>query len=72
VVSAKFGNFSVLVFIGFFASAISLFDAQGSRVIIVIVHVGAVKIYVVSAVEALKEKKSGYETQFTTKIGGKN
>jgi hypothetical protein len=39
-------------------------NAQGgSRVIIVVVQVGAVKIYV-AAVEALKEK--GDETQFTT------
>jgi hypothetical protein len=28
------------------------------------------KIYV-AALEALKEKERGYETQFTTKIGGK-
>jgi hypothetical protein len=33
----------------------SAFNAQGSRVNIVVVHVGAVKIYV-TAVEALKEK----------------
>jgi hypothetical protein len=31
------------------------FDAQGSRVIIIVVQVGTVKIYV-AAVEALKEK----------------
>jgi hypothetical protein len=29
-----------------------------------------VKIYV-AAVEALRKKERGYETQFTTKIGGK-
>jgi hypothetical protein len=40
------------------------------RVIIVVVQVGAVKIFV-AAVEALKRKERGYETQFTTKIGGK-
>jgi hypothetical protein len=40
------------------------------RVIIVIVRVGAVKIYV-AAVEALRKKERGDETQFTTKIGGK-
>jgi hypothetical protein len=39
-------------------------------VIIVVVQVGAVKIYVV-AVEALRKKEIGDETQFTTKIGGK-
>ncbi len=36
----------------------------------VIVQVGAVKIYVL-AVEALREKERGEETQFTTKIDGK-
>jgi hypothetical protein len=40
------------------------------RVIIVIVQVGAVKKYV-AAVEALRKKERGDETQFTTKIGGK-
>jgi hypothetical protein len=39
-------------------------------VIIVVVHVGAVKIYVASK-EALRKKERGDETQFTTKIGGK-
>jgi hypothetical protein len=34
------------------------FNAQGSRVFIVIVQVGAVKIYV-AAVEALKKKERG-------------
>jgi hypothetical protein len=48
----------------------SAFNAQGSRIIIVIVQVGAVKIYV-AAVEALRKKERGDETQFTTKIGGK-
>jgi hypothetical protein len=46
-------------------------DAQVSRVIIVLVHVGAVKIYVAS-VEALRKRdrergSQQYETQFTTK-----
>ncbi len=45
------------------------FNAQGSRVILVLVVVG-LKIYV-AAVEALRKKERGYETQFTTKIGGK-
>jgi hypothetical protein len=40
------------------------------RVIIVVVQVGAVKIYVV-AVEALKKKEREDDIQFTTKIGGK-
>jgi hypothetical protein len=40
------------------------------RVIIAVVQVGAVKIYV-AAVEALRKKERRYETQFTTKIGGK-
>jgi hypothetical protein len=44
----------------------SAFDAQGSRVIIVDVHIDAVKIYVAAA-----KKERGDETQFTTKIGGK-
>ncbi len=49
----------------------SIFNAQGSRVILVVVQVGAVKIYV-TAVEALRKKeREEYETQFTTKIGGK-
>jgi len=48
----------------------SAFIAQRLRVIIVIVQVGAVKIYV-AAVEALGKKERGDETQFTTKIGGK-
>jgi hypothetical protein len=48
----------------------SVFYAQGSRIIIVLVQIGAVKIYV-AAVEALRKKERGDETQFTTKIGGK-
>jgi hypothetical protein len=46
------------------------FRAQVSRVIIVVVQVGAVKIYV-PAVEALMKKERGDETQFIAKIGGK-
>jgi hypothetical protein len=45
-------------------------NAQGSRVIIVVVQVGAVKIYV-AAVQALRKKETQDETRFTTKIGGK-
>jgi hypothetical protein len=48
----------------------SAFNAQGSRVITLVVQVGAVKIYV-AAVEALRKKETQDETQFTTKIGGK-
>jgi hypothetical protein len=40
------------------------------RLIIVVVQVGAVKIYV-AAVEALRNKERQDETQFTIKIGGK-
>jgi NADH:ubiquinone oxidoreductase subunit 6 (subunit J) len=40
------------------------------EVIIVVVHVGAVKIYVAAAVEALRKKEREDETQFTTKIDG--
>jgi hypothetical protein len=42
-------------------------NAQGSIVIIV----GAMKIYV-AAEQALRRKETQDETQFTTKIGGKN
>jgi hypothetical protein len=49
-----------------------LINAQGSRVIIVVVHVGAVKIYMyLVPVEALKKKERQDETQFITKIDGK-
>ncbi len=41
--------------------------AQSSRLIIVVVQLGAVKIYV-AAVEALRKKERQDETQFTTKI----
>jgi hypothetical protein len=47
----------------------SAFNAKGSRVIIVVVQVGAVKIYV-AAVDALKKNERQDETQFTTKIDG--
>jgi hypothetical protein len=47
----------------------SAFNAQGSRVIIVVVQVGAVKTYV-AAVQALQKKETQDETQFTTKISG--
>ncbi len=47
----------------------SAFNAQSSRLIIVLVQVGAVKKYV-AAVKALGKKKRGDETQFATKIGG--
>jgi len=46
----------------------SAFNAQGSR--LVVVQLGAVKIYV-AAVEALRKKeRQEDETQFTTKIDG--
>jgi hypothetical protein len=48
----------------------SALNAQGLRVIIVVVQVGAVPIYI-AAVEELRKKERGDETQFTTKIGGK-
>jgi len=48
----------------------SAFNAQGSKVIIVVLQVGALKIYV-AAVQAPTKKETQDETQFTTKIGGK-
>jgi hypothetical protein len=48
----------------------SVFNAQSLRVIIVVVQVGAVKIYV-AAVEALRKKERQHGTQFATGIGGK-
>jgi hypothetical protein len=48
---------------------ISGFNAQGSKVIIVVLQVGAVKIYV-AAVKAFRKKENQDETQFTTKIDG--
>jgi hypothetical protein len=47
----------------------SAFNAQGSRLIIIVVHVRAVKKYV-TAVEALRKKERQDETQFTTEIDG--
>jgi hypothetical protein len=47
----------------------SAFDTQGSRLIIVVVQLGAVKIYV-AAVDGLRRKERQNETQFTTKIDG--
>jgi hypothetical protein len=44
----------------------SAFNAQGSRVTIIVVQVGAGKIYV-----AAEKNETKDETQFTTKIGGK-
>jgi hypothetical protein len=49
----------------------SALNAQGSKVIIAVVQVGAVQIYV-AAVQALRKKETQDETQFTTKSGGKN
>jgi hypothetical protein len=48
----------------------SAFNAQGSRLIIIIVQLGAVKIYVAAAVEVLTRKERQDETQLTTKIDG--
>jgi hypothetical protein len=47
----------------------SALNAQGSRLIIIIVQLGAVKIYV-AAVEALRKKERQDETQFIAKIDG--
>jgi len=47
----------------------SAFNAKGSRVIIVVVQVGAGKIYV-AAVDELKKNERQDETQFITKIDG--
>jgi len=65
VVSAKWGNFIKPLTMKCWNSA---FNAQGSRVIIVVLQ--TVKIYV-AAVEALSKMERQDETQFTTKIGGK-
>jgi predicted proteasome-type protease len=49
---------------------LKVFNAEGSRLIIVVVQLGAVKINV-AVVEALKKKeRHDDETQFTTKIDG--
>ncbi len=45
----------------------SAFNAQGSRVIIVVVEIGVVEIYV-PAVEALRKEERGDKTQFITKL----
>jgi hypothetical protein len=42
-------------------------NAQGSRLIIVVVQLGALKIYI-AVVEALRKKGRQDETHFTTKI----
>jgi hypothetical protein len=47
----------------------SAFNAQGSKLIIVVIHVRAVKIYV-AALEALRKKGRQDETRFTTKFDG--
>ncbi len=47
----------------------SAFNAQGSRLIIVVIHIRAVKVYV-AAVEALRKKVRQDKTQFTTEIDG--
>jgi hypothetical protein len=48
-------------------SRVSTFNAQGLRVIKVVVHVGVVKIYV-AKMEALRKNERHDEYQFTTKI----
>jgi hypothetical protein len=47
----------------------SAFNAGGSRLVIVVVQLEAVKLYV-AAVEAPRKKETQDETQFTTKIDG--
>ncbi len=47
----------------------STFNAQGLRLIIVIVHVNAMKIYV-ATMEAFRNKEREDETQFTTTVDG--
>jgi len=51
-----------------FSGPNSAFNAQGLRVIIVVVQVRAMKMYV-AAVEALRKKERQDETKFTNKIG---
>jgi len=46
---------------------IAAFNAQGLRVIIIVVQIGAMKIYV-AAVEAFRKNETQDETQFITKI----
>ncbi len=50
---------------------VSAFNAQVSRLIIVLIKLRAVKIYV-AAVEVIRKKERVYETQFTAKIGEKS
>jgi hypothetical protein len=45
------------------------FNAQGSRLIIVVLQLQTVQIYI-PAVKALREKERQDETQFTTRIDG--
>jgi hypothetical protein len=45
-------------------------NAEGSRLIILVVQVGAVNIYV-AALEAIRKKERHGETQFISKIGRK-
>ncbi len=45
------------------------FNVQGSRVIIAIVQIGAVKIYV-AAVEVLRKRERQDDTHFTTQSDG--
>ncbi len=47
----------------------STLNAQGWRLIIVVVQLGVLKIYVAAA-EALMKKERQDETQFTTKVDG--
>jgi len=47
----------------------SAFNTQSLRRIVIVVQLGAVKVYV-AAVEALRKKERQDETQFTTKIDG--
>jgi hypothetical protein len=44
----------------------SAFNSEGSRLIIIALQVGAVKVYA-ATVEALKKKERQGETEFTTK-----
>jgi hypothetical protein len=46
----------------------SAFNAEGSRLIILVVQAGAVKIFV-AAVEAIRKQERQDETQIITKIG---
>jgi hypothetical protein len=48
----------------------SAFNAEASQLIIIIVHVKAMRIYVM-IVEVLTKKERHNKTQFTTKIDGR-